>query len=233
MSNRSEAGADAGEADQESSRGWSGGGAATTLVLVRHGSTAHSVEKRFSGGLTGMNPALSVSGIVQVEAAAAWLRGHVGIDVLVTSPVRRTQESASILAGRLDLEIAEVVDGIAEMDFGRWEGLTYAELMTKYPDDLEAWLADDAVAAGGGESFRQVEERVLTARDHLLEKYAGATIGVVTHVSPIKILVADAVGAGLDALYRMELAPASVTTIAYYGDGDQVRPSLRTFNVTP
>jgi ribonuclease H / adenosylcobalamin/alpha-ribazole phosphatase len=214
-------------------RGWSGGGTATTLVLVRHGATAHSVEKRFSGGITGANPPLSPAGIAQVEATADWLAAREDIDVVVTSPVRRTRESAAILARRLGAEIAEVVDGMAEMDFGSWDGFTFAELMAQHQDDLTAWLADHGVAAGGGESFRQVQERVLAARDQLLEKYAGATIVVLTHVSPIKILVADAVGAELDALYRMELTAASVTTVAYYSGDGQLRPSLRLFNAVP
>jgi len=74
---------------------------------------------------------------------------------------------------------------------------------------------------------------VLAARDDLLERYAGATVAVVSHVSPIKLLAADAVGADLDALYRMELTIASVTEIAYYADDTGVRPSLRTFNAGP
>jgi len=214
-------------------RGWSGGGRSTTIVLVRHGATEHSVGKLFSGGVTGANPPLSELGISQVEAAAAWLAERGGIDVLVTSPVRRTQESAAILSSRLGLEISEIVDGVAEMDFGTWDGLSFAEIHERFGDDLAAWLGDHAVAAGGGESFTQVQERVLAARDDLLERYAGATIAVVSHVSPIKILVADAVGADLDALYRMELTPASVTEIGYYADDATVRPSLRLFNGTP
>jgi len=216
-----------------SARGWSGGGTATTLVLVRHGATDHSIAKRFSGGVTGANPPLSDLGIAQVEATADWLAGRGGIDVLVTSPVRRTRESAAIVSARLGLPVSEIVDGVAEMDFGSWDGLTFGELHEQHPDDLGAWLADHDVPAGGGESFTQVQARVLIARDHLLEQYAGATIAVVTHVSPIKLLVADAVGAELDALYRMELTPASVTEIGYHADDKAVRPSLKLFNGVP
>jgi len=215
------------------SRGWSGGGSATTFVLVRHGATEHSAGKLFSGGVTGANPPLSELGISQVEATVDWLAERGGIDVLVTSPVRRTQESAAILSSRLGLDVSEIVDGVAEMDFGTWDGMSFAEIHERYGDDLAAWLGDHAVAAGGGESFTQVQQRVLAARDDLLERYAGATVAIVSHVSPIKILVADAVGAGLDALYRMELTIASVSEIGYYADDSGVRPSLRTFNAGP
>jgi probable phosphoglycerate mutase len=215
------------------SRGWSAGGQATTLVLVRHGATEHSAAKLFSGGLTGANPPLSELGVSQVEATADWLAERGGIDVVVTSPVRRTRESAAIVGYRLGLEVNEVVDGVAEMDFGSWDGLSFAEIHERHPEDLAAWLGDHSVAAGGGESFAQVRERVLAARDDLLDRYAGATIAVVSHVSPIKLLIADAVGADLDALYRMELTIASVSEIAYYVDGAALRPSLRLFNATP
>jgi broad specificity phosphatase PhoE len=217
-----------------SERGWGGAATATTFVIVRHGATDHSLDKRFSGGLTGADPALNETGIAQVEATAAWLAiAGVEADALVSSPVRRTRESAAILAERLGVARDDDEPGIAEMDFGTWDGSTFAQIQASTPDDLTAWLGDHSVPAGGGESMQQVQERVLAARDRLLEAYAGRTVVLVSHVTPIKVLVADAVGAPLDAIYRMELAPATVTTIAYYADRGAVRASLRLFNGGP
>ena len=139
---------------------------ADTVTLVRHGATDHSIAKRFSGGVTGANPPLSDLGIAQVEATADWLADRGGIDVLVTSPVRRTRESAAIVSARLGLQVSEVVDGVAEMDFGSWEGLTFGELHEQHPDDLGAWLADHDVPAGGGESFRHCAGQYSTTADH-------------------------------------------------------------------
>lgn len=216
------------------SQGWSAAAATTTFVIVRHGATDHSLDKRFSGGLTGGDPPLNETGTGQVEATAAWLlvAGYEA-DAIVASPVRRTRESAAILADRLAVDRAEDEPGLAEMDFGSWDGLTFAEIHAAHADDLAGWLADLSVPAGGGESFLQVQERVLAARDRLLEQYAGRTILLVSHVTPIKVLVADAVGAPLDALYRMELAPATVTVISYYADRGAVRANLRLFNGGP
>ena len=74
-------------------------GEPTTLILVRHGVTAHTVEKRFSGGLASANPGLSDEGRDQVRAAAEWLSPLAErIDAVVASPVRRTRESAEIVA---------------------------------------------------------------------------------------------------------------------------------------
>lgn len=221
-----------------SSRGWSGDATApTTLVLVRHGVTEHTAGKRFSGGLGGANPGLTDEGRTQVRSTAEWLMPMVtGLDALVTSPVRRTRESAAVLADVLGLEV-EVEEGLAEMEFGAWDGLSFAEVRVQHPDDLEAWLGSVDVAAGGhGESLRTVEERVLSGRDRLLSAYAGQTVVAVSHVTPIKTLVADALGAPLDSLYRMELSPASVTVVGYYPETPGGRPalaSLRLFNGRP
>lgn len=95
-------------------RGWSGPGAApTTLVLLRHGATAHTAEKRFSGGLASANPGLSPEGVRQVAAAATWL-SPVRLSAVVTSPVRRALESAEILADLHGLPVSEA-PGLAEM----------------------------------------------------------------------------------------------------------------------
>lgn len=221
---------------QTRSRGWSAPGTPTTLILVRHGVTAHTVDKRFSGGLGGANPGLSDEGRDQVRATAQWLAPMADeVDLLVTSPVRRTRESAEIVAELLERE-PEVEPGFAEMEFGSWDGLTFAEVAERHADDLDAWLGSLDHQPGGGESFRSVEKRVLAARDALLAAHPGKTAVVVSHVTPIKTLVADALGAPLDSLYRMELAPASVSVVSYF-EGTSERPgtigSMRLFNARP
>jgi probable phosphoglycerate mutase len=154
------------------------------------------------------------------------------IDALVTSPVRRARESADVLAGFLDRHV-EVEDGLAEMEFGTWEGLTYAEVGQKFPDELSAWLGDLEHTPGGGESLRTTEKRVLAGRDRLLASYAGKTVVAVTHVTPIKVLVADALGAPLEAVFRMELAAASVTVVSWFEAQGGRQANLRLFNARP
>ncbi len=218
------------EAPTRSSRGWAADALGTTLVLVRHGVTEHTAGKRFSGGLGGRNPGLTEEGRAQIRATADWLSPLAeAIDVVVSSPVRRTQESAEILAARLGKDFA-TDDGIAEMEFGTWEGLTFEEVRTSYPDDLDSWLGSLDATPGGGESFRAVEKRVLATLDHLLAAHAGSTALLVSHVTPIKVIVAQALGAPLESVYRMELTPASVSVVSFYSDG---RASLRMFNARP
>ena len=211
-------------------RGWAGDAQPTTLVLVRHGVTAHTVDKRFSGGLGGRNPGLNDEGRAQARATADWLAPLAGdVDVLVSSPVRRTLETAQVLADRLDKQVVEE-PGLAEMEFGAWEGKTFTEVRDEHPDDLEAWLGSMEHAPGGGESFAQVQARVLAGLEGLLAAHAGRTVLAVSHVTPIKVLVAHALGAPLESVSRMELAPASVTVLTFFPDGNAV---LRMFNARP
>jgi probable phosphoglycerate mutase len=217
-------------------RGWSRPGAATTLILLRHGVTPHTVEKRFSGGLASANPPLSDDGRAQVRAAAEWLAPLADrISAIVTSPVRRTRESAEVAAGVLGKQVHEE-HGFAEMEFGDWDGLTFDEVASRHGSDLEAWLGSLDVAAGGGESFRDVQKRVFDGLQRVLDTHAGRTVVVVSHVTPIKTLVAHAVDAPLEAVFRMELQPASVSVVSFFPggeDGAEPHASLRMFNALP
>ncbi len=219
------------------SRGWAPKGTPTTLILVRHGVTAHTAEKRFSGGLSSSNPGLTDEGRDQVRATAEWLKPIAGdVDVVMTSPVRRTHESAEIIGEVLGHPV-EVEDGFAEMEFGTWDGLTFAEVAERYQDEMDVWLGSLDHAPGGGESFRSVEKRVLAARDRVLAEHNGKTVVVVSHVTPIKTLVAHALDAPLLSVYRMELAPASVTVLTYFDGGqeggEESMASMRLYNARP
>ena len=209
--------------------GWNSDlGDPTRLILLRHGATSHSQEKRFSG-TGGRDLSLDEAGVAQAHAAAEWLRGHGGVQVLVTSPLARARETASHAAEVLGLE-PQVVEGLRETSFGDWDGHTFAEVREKWPRELDAWLGSSTVAPPGGESFDAVARRVRRARDELITAHPGRTVVAVTHVTPIKLLVRAALGAPMDAIYRMELAPGSLTEIEWYPDG---HPALRRFNLVP
>ncbi|MFB8211410.1 bifunctional RNase H/acid phosphatase [Streptomyces sp. NPDC056010] len=203
-------------------------GAPATLVLLRHGETALTPQKRFSGS-GGTDPELSPAGLDQAERAASAFAARGTVQEIVSSPLRRCRQTAGAVAARLGLEV-RVEDGLRETDFGAWEGLTFGEVKERYGDDLDAWLASpDAAPTGGGESFTEVADRVAVARDGLVTRYAGRTVLVVTHVTPIKTLVRLALGAPPEALFRMELSAASVSSVAYYADGNA---SVRLLNDT-
>jgi probable phosphoglycerate mutase len=203
-------------------------GAPTTFVLLRHGETALTPEKRFSGS-GGTDPELSPAGWRQAHAAGELLAARGTLQAIVTSPMRRCQETASAVAERTGLKV-RVDEGLREADFGAWEGLTFAEVRERYPDDLEKWLdSTDVRPTGGGESFDAVAARVAVTRDRLLARYSGRTVLLVTHVTPVKTLVRLALEAPPIALFRMELSAACLSAIAYYADGNA---SLRLLNDT-
>ncbi|WP_329032880.1 bifunctional RNase H/acid phosphatase [Streptomyces sp. NBC_01725] len=212
------------------SAGWGAAdlGTPATFVLLRHGETALTPEKRFSGS-GGGDPELSAVGRRQADAVATALAARGTIQAIVSSPLLRCRRTADAVATRLGLNV-DVQDGLRETDFGAWEGLTFTEVRERYPDDLSAWLASPGVApTGGGESFNAVATRVAATRDALLARYAGRTVLVVTHVTPVKTLVRLALGAPPESLFRMELSAASLSAVAYYADGNA---SLRLLNDT-
>ncbi|WP_406215422.1 bifunctional RNase H/acid phosphatase [Streptomyces canus] len=203
-------------------------GAPATFVLLRHGETPLTPQKRFSGS-GGTDPALSEIGREQAERAAEALAGRGTIQHILASPLTRTRQTAAAVAERLGIEVT-VEDGLIETDFGAWEGLTFGEVRERYPDDLNTWLSDpEAEPTGGGESFAATATRIAATRDKLVSAYAGRTVLLVTHVTPIKTFVRLALGAPPESLFRMELSAASLSAVAYYADGNA---SVRLFNDT-
>ncbi|MFF7180795.1 bifunctional RNase H/acid phosphatase [Streptomyces sp. NPDC008121] len=203
-------------------------GAPATFVLLRHGETALTPEKRFSGS-GGTDPELSAAGSRQAEAVAAALAARGTVQEIVSSPLKRCRQTAETVAARLGLDV-RIEDGLRETDFGAWEGLTFAEVRERYAEDLDAWLASPkATPTGGGESFATVARRVSATRDRLTAAFAGRTVLLVTHVTPIKTLVRLALGAPPESLFRMELSAASLSAVAYYADGNA---SVRLLNDT-
>ncbi|MEU3776428.1 bifunctional RNase H/acid phosphatase [Streptomyces sp. NPDC032472] len=203
-------------------------GPPATFVLLRHGETALTPQKRFSGS-GGSDPELSPAGRRQAFAVAEALAARGTIQTVISSPLQRCRETAQTVADRLGLEVT-VEQGLREVDFGAWEGLTFAEVRERFPADLQAWLdSPKAAPTGGGESFTAATRRISATRDRLLAAHAGRTVLLVTHVTPVKILVRLALGAPPESLFRMELSAASLSAVAYYADGNA---SLRLLNDT-
>lgn len=208
------------------SPGWTGAtGSPTRLLLLRHGQTELSVQRRYSGR---GNPPLTDLGRRQAEAAAAYLGGKGGIAAVVSSPLRRARETAELAAGALGLPVV-VDDDLAETDFGAWEGLTFAEAAAADPEVHARWLRDTSVDPPGGESFDAVHSRVRRARGRIIAEHPGSTVLVVSHVTPIKTLLRMALDAGPGMLYRLHLDLASLSIAEFYGDG---AASVRLVNQT-
>jgi len=199
-------------------------GKPTVTVLLRHGQTPMSVQKRYAGR---SDVPLTDTGVRQAAAAAKRL-ATAGIGVIVTSPLQRAVRTAEEVAAVTGAPVL-TEDGFRETDFGAWEGLTFAEVRERWPSEVTAWLADPLVGPPDGESFAEVGERVTAALHRVLAGRQGQTILIVSHVTPIKTLVAAALLAPPPALYRMHLDVAALCEIDWYADGPAV---LRSFNDT-
>ena len=201
---------------------WTGRGDAvpTRLLLLRHGQTPLSVQRRYSGR---GNPALTELGRAQAAALARSVPSRfVGddrrVDAVLSSPLGRARETAAPVAAALGLDVV-TAEPFTETDFGGWEGLSFPEAAARDPELHRAWLADTAVAPPDGESFDAVTVRVRTGLDALLAGHPGETVTLVSHVTPIKTLLRIALDAGPALLHRLHLDLACLSVVDFWPDG--------------
>jgi ribonuclease H / adenosylcobalamin/alpha-ribazole phosphatase len=199
-------------------------GEPTVTLLLRHGQTPMSVQKRYAGR---SDVPLTDVGVQQAAAAAKRL-ASADVGVIVTSPLLRAAATAQEVAAVTGAAVV-TDDGFRETDFGAWEGLTFAEVGERWPSEVTTWLGDPDAAPPGGESFTDVSTRVTAALHRVLADRDGQRVLIVSHVTPIKTLVAAALLAPPAALFRMHLDVAALCEIDWYADGPAV---LRSFNDT-
>jgi broad specificity phosphatase PhoE len=183
------------------------------LIVVRHGRTTANREGRLLGRL---DVDLDDEGRRQ---AAALARAVGPVDRIISSPLRRTHQTAEAWGSDVELDERWI-----ELDYGDYDGVP----MTDVDDEVWArWRADPTFAPPCGESLTDLGARVRTACEDLADEAAERDVVVVTHVSPIKAAAAWALGVGDDVAWRMYVAPASVMQIGISANG----PSLRAFNI--
>ncbi len=202
--------------EQRAAPGWTGArGAPTRFLLLRHGQTELSVQRRYSGR---GNPELTELGRNQAAAAAGYLAAKGAVSAVISSPLQRAYDTAAAAAKALGLEVT-VDDDLIETDFGSWEGMTFGEARAADPDLHGRWLRDNSVTPPGGESFDDVHTRVRRARNRIIAEHGESTVLVVSHVTPIKTVLRMALDAGPTILYRLHLDLASLSIAEFYPDG--------------
>lgn|SRR5450631_174865 len=205
--------------------GWTTGAPPTTLLLVRHGVTTFTIEKRFSG--TG-DPPLIEQGRQEARAAAAELAARGGVHRVVSSPLSRCRETAAVIASAIGVPV-ETDDDLREVDFGLWEGLTFGVVEERWPRELDLWLADTSISPPDGESYVSLALRVRAAQERIVNRHRSETVCVVSHSRPIASFAMNLLDAPVSSLYRLHVDNASISEIDYYDDGPVV---LRQFNTT-
>lgn len=196
-----------------------------TVVLIRHGETAMTASKAYSGSSV-PGPSLSAHGRTQA-AQAADLVFRVGRDVwpdlprptaLVASPMVRTQETAAAVGRRLGLHVT-TDPAFAEADFGAWEGLVADEIEAGWPGGLRRWHREADHPAPGGESMDDVGDRVRAGLAGLLAGGVDRTVVVVSHSVAIRSAIGVTLGVPSAVWGSVRVAPASVSIVRWWADG--------------
>jgi probable phosphomutase (TIGR03848 family) len=194
----------------------------TNLVLIRHAMTDWA-DKRLSGWLPGIH--LNASGCSQAELLPRRLDG-IRLAALYCSPLERARETARPLAEAVGLAV-QVRQDLIEADCGDWAGRTLEELQK---EDL--WPVLHVYPGGvrfpSGESFAQVQARMVAELDAIRGAHPGETVAVVSHADPLKIAVAYYTGLPLDLFHRLSISPASVSALEFTRFG----PRLLCLNCT-
>jgi ribonuclease H / adenosylcobalamin/alpha-ribazole phosphatase len=183
----------------------------TRLYLVRHGETLANREYRYIG--TRDDP-LSPFGETQALQLAEAL-SVLPISAVYSSPLQRTYRTAILIAARQSLEVQKV-DDLRECDFGTWEGLSRAEVLERSQEDskrLREWEQNTSVAPPCGESFEELQQRMIAAIERLAHAHPDQAIVLVSHVGPIKVLLSAALGAPLASAFRIFLDPATISVV--------------------
>lgn len=234
--------------DAASAPEWHPGGKPTRLWVLRHGQTEMSVQKQFSGL---SDPELTSHGREQARRAADYVAGQLaggaggnagagssaGPVAIYSSPLKRTRQTAEAVAEALTDALAaspaggggpgttkprvHVTEALIEMDFGDWEGRTFAEVMDEFPLEHDACFWDSAAAPSGGDSPDDVLARVRPFLRDVARNHPGEDVVLVSHVTPIKSILRHALCAS-GALYRtLHLDLAGLSVIEIFPDGSE------------
>ncbi len=191
----------------------------TRLYLVRHGRVAEGHTDRYHGH---NDIGLSPEGVRQFEALAAQLAA-IPLQGVYSSDLVRTITGADIISLGRDLTPQAIVE-FREVNFGAWEGLTFAEIMAQYPAELEERFKDLAnFRIPGGESLKDVRNRALPRLKELLARHAGAAFLVVAHAGINRVILSEAMGLPLDHLFRLDQSYGCLNVIDYFPDLAVVR----------
>ena len=198
----------------------------TRVLLIRHGATVLSAEDRFAGST---DVELSDEGRRQAGTLGERL-AELPLDALYASPMKRTRETARLVAGPRKLE-PTIDAGLREIDHGRWEGLTRKEVEAKFGEEYGNWEQDPfTFAPEGGESGLSVMARALPVLRSIVVRHPNQSVAVISHKATIRLLLSSLLG--IDARGyrdRLDQAPACLNILDFK---DAVRARLMLYNDT-
>jgi probable phosphomutase (TIGR03848 family) len=183
---------------------------ATLVLLVRHGQTP-TTGKLLPGRAPGLH--LAEAGQQQAARAAERIAALAKVDAIYASPLERARETAAPIAAARGMKV-QIDKGLLECDFGDWTGAELKNLM-KLPEWGTVQRAPSTFRFPNGESFTEMQTRMVSAIDRLRAKHAGGTIVLVSHADPVKAAVAHAMGTHIDLFQRIVIGTCSISAVAY------------------
>ena len=186
----------------------------TTLYLVRHGSTpANEHKPRMLQG-SGVNGGLSELGRRQAASVAQWFR-QVRVDVVYSSPLVRAVETANEICRSIEREMTTVPE-LVEVDVGQWERQTWDSIKASYPEEYARFHADCSRHGYlGGESYSDVQQRVVPAFTRLLEQHVGQSITIVAHSTVNTVYLATLLGLDVKMARKLPQENCAVNVIQF------------------
>ena len=184
----------------------------TLLLLVRHGRTP-TTGQVLPGRAKGLH--LADEGTAQAERAAERIAalGKRRVKAVYASPMERTRETAAPIAAALGHKV-KIERGLLEADFGAWTGRKLSDL-TKKPEWQQVQRYPSGFRFPEGESFAEMQQRLVTTVNKLVDAHPGQTVVAVSHADPIKAVVAHAMGTHLDLFQRIVIGPCSISAVMY------------------
>lgn len=183
------------------------------LWLVRHGITSWNMQRRFCGHT---DIPLSAQGRVQARWLAQQLQEE-AISTIYTSDLTRARETAEIIASQ-SIEAVQVKLSAAwrEINFGAWEGLTYAEIAKQFEDQLGFFTDPEHYSPPNGESLAHLLQRVqdeLTTIARNGDLPIEGDVVIVSHGGPLRVLLCSLLGMPLERQWQLRLDPGSLSAI--------------------
>jgi alpha-ribazole phosphatase len=180
--------------------------------LVRHGEPETEAQDRCYGRL---DWELSERGQFQAQMAAQALSGE-PLAAVYSSPRRRARQSAAFLGKAKGLAV-QILEELGEIDFGDFEGLSYEEIEGQYPEQYERWMTRPTeIHFPGGESFAQMQTRVIATTTKLCQRHQGQSIAIVSHGGVNRIVLAEALAMPPSHIFRIAQRYAALNLVTYF-----------------
>jgi len=186
----------------------------TRIVLIRHGQTEWNRIERFRGRADVL---LDETGLAQAKATGRRVAAQWQPVAVYSSPLSRAVKTAEAIAGRLGLPV-QIHAGIADIDYGQWQGLTPDEVEERWPEVHHAWYtAPHAVRIPGGETLDEIRIRAMEAVNEIAAQHVGQTAALVSHTVVNRVILLAVLGLGNDRFWCLRQDTCAVNVFEMDG----------------